>query len=134
MGDIDYASIRKRVEKRIQQRQKLVKTVAETIGTNLVCWTIWFVVMPGSFAWPAIVTVVSVVNLVKEVSEVYFNTNEYFDNMREREYQREIEREREHLYQDEYTKPKRGDVSISDDGELVYDEDEDRKRNVSSLN
>ncbi|MBX3065486.1 MAG: hypothetical protein U0528_16165 [Anaerolineae bacterium] len=134
MSDLDYDAIRKRVEKRIQKRQKLIKTVGETIGANLICWTIWLIVMPGSFAWPAIVTIVSVVNLIKEVSEVYFNSNEYFDNMREREYQREIERERERIYQDEYAKPKRGDVTLSDDGELVYDEDEDRKRNVSNLN
>jgi hypothetical protein len=141
MDDLDYRAIRKRVEERMEQRTKFFKDIASYITTNIICWGIWFFFTGGreggGFPWPLFVTFFWGLGLINDAVQLFFRDNNFLENMREREFQREVERERERLYREGYSdaKPKRGEVALSEDGELIYeDEPSDRRRDVSSLN
>jgi hypothetical protein len=127
---IDYDRINQRVEKRLRERKKLRGLVLAFVVMTAVVWTTYLLVDPmvppeGKFLWPLIPMVAMGVVVIWRAVEVYF-----LAEAREREWddlmEREIERERARLYDEAVLeKPKRDQVAhLSDDGELVYEEDE----------
>lgn len=136
----DYDSIRKRVEKRVNRRYQFYRHLGSYLTTNLILWAIYFVTNGfhfGTAPWPMWITIFWGIGMISEASKVFADSS-MLENMRERELQREIEREKDRLYRDGYEKPKHGEVvSLGDDGELIYqDEDaeveiEKRKRTTT---
>lgn len=132
--------IRRRVEKRIKQRNDFYIHFAVYIAANLLMWMIWALTRDSSetigFPWPLIVMFGWGIGLVSHALTVYFNSASRVE-ARERTIQREIERERQRIAGDgTYEKPKRDrHVRLSEDGELIDDDvdesetDGKRKRN-----
>ena len=116
--------IRRRVEKRIKQRNEFYSHLAVYVVCNLMMWMIWALTRdPGEtigFPWPLIVMFGWGIGLGSHALTVYFNSASRVE-ARERAIQREIERERERLANDEYyEKPKRDQrLRLTDDGELI---------------
>ncbi len=131
-NQLNYEEIRARAEKRANKRKELLMHVAVYIIVNLSLWLIFgimaafsgsaallLVPLLSTFGWGMGLAIHAAVNYVETTG---------LDAMREREIDREIEREmrRRGLTEaDVLEKPKRdAAVRLSDDGELVYDEDE----------
>jgi 2TM domain len=129
---LNYEEIRRRAEQRANKRKELIMHVAVFIVVNLSLWLVFgvisgfaanptFLLIPllSTLGWGMGVAIHGVVNYVETTG---------MDNMREREIEREIQRElrRRGLTEaDLLEKPKRETtVRLSDDGELVYDDDE----------
>lgn len=143
---IDYTAIKRRVENRIRARMAFFIHLTVFIIINLALWFGYkFVIamvlqtmensLPSiavtamQFPWVIIVTLGWGIGLLAHGIKVYFDSGA-MDAYRERATQREIEREKMRLYgatPDQFQKPKReraaGKVELSDDGELVYDDD-----------
>ena len=123
----DFDTIRERVERRVNRRYKFYRSLGSYLTTNIILWGIYFVTngfhIDGT-PWPLWVTLFWGIGMVSEGVKV-FTESGFMDNMRERDLEREFEREKERLYREGYEKPKRDVVSIGDDGELVYAEDEE---------
>lgn len=138
MPDIDYELIKERVERRMKERERFLKSVMGFLTANIICWTIWFLTSRG-FPWPIFVTIGTGMNVISQFAKTFVGS-EVMENMREREFQREVERERmrlEHgisyakVKNDE--KAKNGEIRLSDDGELIYqDEAPLNKKNSNS--
>jgi hypothetical protein len=131
---LDYAAIRQRAEQRVKKRAKFFYHVAVYIAVNIFLWGLYFVLMPGVFPWPLMVMLGWGIGLVSHGVPVYLDTA--LDNMHEREYQKEIEREmvRRGLQDpaELYDKPKREQaMRLSDDGELIPVDDETESRQPS---
>jgi 2TM domain len=125
-NDTVEAQIRRRVEKRLKEREAFLRHLVSFVSVNAMLWIIWAVTSRG-FPWPIFVTLGWGVGLVSNALQVYQNSARVAMR-REESIQREIEREKERLgLADEYEKPKRDrTMRLSDDGELVpADEDED---------
>jgi hypothetical protein len=119
-------SIRKRAEKRVKRRYDFYRDLGTFVVTNGVLWGIYFLSSGFRFngiPWPLWVTFFWGMHIVSEGMKVLQDSG-FMEQMRERDFEREVQRERARLYQQEYEKPKRSDVSLGDDGELIY-EDED---------
>jgi len=125
MNDIDVEAIRKRVQKRLRQRQEFYIHAAIFVPVNLMLWLIG--ILTGSiaeFPWPLIVTIGWGIGLISHGVDVYFKTSERVSRHEENEVQREIERERMLRYGSaDLEKPKRGAARLSDDGEIEYDDE-----------
>jgi 2TM domain len=129
---IDEARLRKMVEKRVKSRQEFVQHLVSYVLVNLLLWGIWFATNAdrSGTPWPLWVTgfwgVALVLHFFQMMSET--SSNELTKELR---IQREMEAEREKLRRQGFTvvesqlgqKPKR-QASISDDGELEYEDDE----------
>ncbi|MBX3083359.1 MAG: 2TM domain-containing protein [Anaerolineae bacterium] len=136
----DYDDIRKRVERRVNRRYQFYRHLGSYLTTNLILWAIYFVTNGfhiGPAPWPMWVTIFWGIGMISEASKVFADSG-MLDDMRERELQRELEREKDRLYREGYEKPKRGDVvSLGDDGELIYDDEDEetaiekRKRTIA---
>jgi 2TM domain len=122
---IDYDRINRRVERRLQERKKLLGTAGAFVLVTAIVWTIWLLTSPGKFAWPVIPTVVMGLIALGQALQTFF-LSDAMERERDRLLQREIERERSRLDVGVLAqKPKReATVRLSDDGELVYDEPE----------
>jgi 2TM domain len=130
--------IRRRVEKRIKQRNEFYIHLAVFIVVIPMLWIMWgftsdfFSAFLSDSAWvfdgmpwPIFPTIGWGIGIVAHGLTVYFNSPGRIE-ARERTIQREIERERQRLANDSYyEKPKRErSVRLTDDGELI-EEDED---------
>lgn len=126
-------SIEERVQKRINQRYKFYRDLLSFVGVNAFLWIIWFLTdnSRSGVPWPLFVTFFWGIGVVSDAMKVLGEPR--LEEMREREYQRELARERERLYGDGMEKPKRGEVSIGDDGELVYDDEQPSKRKSAQM-
>jgi 2TM domain-containing protein len=123
--------IRRRVEKRIKQRNEFYIHLAVYIAVNLLLWGIWFFTSnfhngEDNFPWPFIPMMGWGIGIVAHGLTVYFNSARRIE-ARERAVQREIERERERLANDDhYEKPKRDQrMRLTEDGELIEIADDD---------
>jgi hypothetical protein len=130
---IDEARLRKIVEKRIKTRQEFVQHFAFYLMANTILWGIWVVTNTGKTVsgtpWAFWITVFWGVGLVIHFFQMLSQTNSS-ELTKEMRLQKEIDAEREKLRRQGFTvvddqageKPKRH-ASISDDGELEYEED-----------
>src|SRR5689334_5507250 len=132
-NQVNYEDIRRRAEKRVNKRKELLMHAAVYIIVNVSLWLVFGAIAafsPGKTAlliipllstlgWGMGLAIHAVVNFIETTA---------MDNMREREIDREMQQElrRRGLTEaDLLEKPKRdAAVRLSDDGELVYDEDE----------
>jgi hypothetical protein len=123
-------TIEERVQKRINQRYKYYRELLSFVGVNVLLWGIWFLTnRNGSgIPWPAFVTFFWGIGVVSDGMKVLGEPR--LDEMREREYRRELARERERLYGEE--KPKRGEMAIGDDGELIYEDEQQPSKRKSA--
>ena len=128
---IDYRKINKRVEKRMKKRKEFQDTIVAFLVISAVTWAAYFVFNGFNFsrpAWPLIVMVFVAVIVVFQGVDTYFLADAR-ERERERLMEEEIGRERMRLYGDAgLEKPKREQVAhLSDDGELVFEEEADQK-------
>lgn len=90
-------------------------------------WFEWFIPVIVLLGWGS--------GLVAHALDTYFQTSTRIEEQRERQVLAEIERERllRGIPEDaaELQKPKRQQVSLSDDGELVYEDEKARKSSAS---
>jgi hypothetical protein len=133
---IDEARLRKIVEKRIRTRQEFVQHFAFYLMINTILWGIWVTTNSGNTSsgtpWSLWVTVFWGVGLVIHFFQMLSQTNSS-ELTKEMRLQKEIDAEREKLRRQGFTvvesqpgqKPKR-QASISDDGELEYEEDSEQ--------
>jgi serine/threonine protein kinase len=110
--------IRKRIEKKYQERSGLVAHAIPYIIVNMVLWSIYFSSGAG-FPWPMFVTFFWGIGFVSHFF-AYYNKYGGGAMRREEAIQREIERERERSLM--YEKPKNDErdvrMRLTDDGEL----------------
>jgi hypothetical protein len=135
---INYQTIRKRVEKRIKQRQEYFMHLAIYVIVNLCLWGIWFFTS-RSFPWPAIPMLAWGIGIGIHSVEYFFGAS--MERNREEMIEREIRREKMRLYGDpdyddaEVSKPKRHsndrNVRLTDDGEIVDGDTEVEAKRVS---
>jgi 2TM domain len=125
---INYDNIRKRVEKRIKDRQEWVGHLTAYTIVNVALWGIWAITMFGGFPWPAFITLLWGIGIgIHTASYLVENSME---RSKEEAIDREIRREKMRLYGDpDYDdalleKPKRQAqeraMRLSADGELEY--------------
>jgi hypothetical protein len=151
-NQIDYERIRARVEQRIKRRAKFYKDLVAYISVNFVLWMVWgWPILRGEASWqgggtpwPLFVTFFWGIALVSDAIKAFFDFDR--DSAFDREMQREIKRERRRVYGSDdvlFEKPKRSDengekpkrdqtVRLSDDGELIYEDEDQRLGNRSS--
>ncbi len=137
---LNYDEIRARAEKRARKRAEFLQHLAIYIVVNLFLWIGFFIFAmviahnPAVLLVPLLSTVGWGLAVAIHGAVYYFDTTG-MDNMREREIQREIQREMQLRGltnpDDLYAKPKREarqrSVRLSDDGELIYDDEPPRK-------
>jgi hypothetical protein len=125
---IDYRKINKRVERRLKQKKDFQGSVLAFFIVTGMAWMIFLLFTPTGPAWPLILMVLMAIIVVWTGLETYV-LSEGRERERDRLLQREIERERLRLYGDTLLeKPKRErPVRLSDDGELVYGDEPDKK-------
>jgi len=119
------AQLRKRAERRMAQRSELYKSLVAFVVINVIAWAIWAVHTPEAPLWPLVITAVMTLAVIAQAIRVYQDSTVAVGR-REQQIQRaiEIEKMRLGLTSDPYEKPKRDQaVRLSDDGELVSDED-----------
>ena len=131
-NQLNYDEIRRRAEKRVNKRKELLMHGAVYIIVNVSLWIVFGVIaafsgqaelllvpLLSTLGWGMGLAIHAIVNYVETTG---------MDNMREREIEREIQRELRHrglTESDLLEKPKReAAVRLSDDGELVYEDDE----------
>jgi hypothetical protein len=134
---LNYDEIRQRAEKRVKKRAEFIQHFAIYLVVNAFLWLFFGGIAFFTHAWPVMIPALLStfgwgLGLTLHGINVFAETT-LVDNMREREIQREMRREMDRLGitdpADLYEKPKRDSaVSLSDDGELIYEEDERRKR------
>jgi hypothetical protein len=137
-GGLDYDKIRERAEKRVKIRQEFNLHLIIFVVVNLFLWLLWGLIPPilsgmgvGSnvlsivqFPWPLLVMLFWGLGLLIHGVVVYYEAGGGAE-ARERAVQQAIERERALRYGDSaLDKPKRS-AHLSDDGELIYDEDDE---------
>jgi hypothetical protein len=136
---LDYAEIRRRAEQRVTKRKEFMMHLAIYILVNVGLW-IGFLFLGGLIGgpWPLLIPLLSTIGwgLAVAIHGVvnYFETTG-MDAIREREYQRELQHEMRRRGIDDpalLDKPKRDQaVRLSDDGELVYEDEEEPNRRSS---
>ncbi len=134
-NQLDYDAIRKRADQRVKKRAGFFVHLAIWMAVMAFLWMIYFLTDAGDFPWPLIPMMGWGIGIVAHGASVFLDTG-LLDNMREREFQREIAREMMRLGIDDpaelFEKPKREQaqsVRLSDDGELVpVDEEDERPR------
>jgi hypothetical protein len=123
---IDYDKINRRVEARIKARKDFQGVVLGFLITTVVVWIIYLMAdRSDPFVWPLIPTAIMGIVVIWQGLETYVLA-EARERERDRLTEREIERERARLYDEAaLEKPKRDRTAhLSDDGELVYEDDE----------
>ena len=129
------AAIRRRVERRAKQRREFFGSLTSFLAVNFTLWFIWYMSSAGKgtleFPWPIFITIAWLwsSDLVGQGLQVYRNS-ERARYRHEQAIQREIALEKMRLglgdSDDSYEKPKRDRlVRLSDDGELLSEEDDD---------
>ncbi len=119
----DEAKLRKQIEERYKEREGLMVHSAVFVPINIMLWIIYFVVMPGGFPWPLIVTLGWGSGYVAHLLTYYYKFGGGATR-REEAIQREIDQYRERR---QFEKPKRDERShleLSEDGEIeeVYED------------
>lgn len=110
--------IRKRIEKRIEERNGYYIHVVAFVLVNAFLWMIYLMTMPGEFMWPLI-------PLFGWGIGFFFHTLDYYykygagRERQERYIQQEIQRERELLYGGSLPKRK------NDEELFIYDDEEE---------
>ncbi len=137
MDNIDAEIIRQRVVNRYKQRTAFLFHLAAYIGGNLFFWGLWFMIkvnlIPASspsdhILWPLIIMLLW--GIVLALHAVAVVVGPRLQESQERAIQRETELAiARYGVSDE--KPKRGTVRLSDDGELIAEDEEAPKRKVS---
>lgn len=133
MTYINEEEIRQRVEQRMKARQEFWIHLGIYVAVNLFLWVVFFIIpaMGGEnpFPWPIFVTGGWGIGIFSHAVETYYKTNPSVQERRERAIQAEIERERQRMAGSVLSeKPKREQsVRISDDGELIYEDEEPRR-------
>ena len=129
---IDYAAIRKRVEKRVKARQEWIGHLTAYIIVNIGLWGIWLITGAG-IPWPIFVTLGWGIGM--GIHTTTYLTEATMEQRKEEAIDREIRREKMRVYgdpdyDDSYMeKPKRrakekdSAMRLTDDGELEYDDD-----------
>ncbi len=128
-NQIDYAKINERVARRMKQRKDFQGTVLAFFIVSGITWTVYLMSdSQDPFVWPIIPTLVLAIVAVWQGLETYVLA-EGREREQDRLYERELARERARLYGDaDLEKPKRDQsVRLSDEGELVYDDEEDQE-------
>lgn len=116
MSESSYDEIRRRVEKRYKERQDFIIHFAAYVGSNLIIWVLWFLLLSGPFPWPLIVTLGWSVGIVAHFLSYYFKYGAGA-NRREDAIEREIEQEM--VRRAIYEKPKNDErMRLTEDGEL----------------
>ena len=121
------AQLRKRVERRMRIRMAFYTHLIVYLGINALLWVIYLTTDPGGTPWPLYVSIPWGVGLAAQAVATYQYSRPAMER-REEAIQREIELEKQRLGLDnqDYEKPKRDRVArLSDDGELVYTDDDD---------
>jgi hypothetical protein len=117
----DLDDIRKRVEKRLNDRTELFQHLFWFAAVNILLWGIYISSSLDAnhfgHPWPLYVTGFWGIGVVGNVFH-YWNEHGPGRERREAEIQREIERERERLG---YTKRKNHEIRLTEDGELDDD-------------
>jgi len=122
MNDIDVEAIRKRVIERRKLRQDFYIHLLFFIPFNVFFWFLWIGGGSNGFPWPLVVTLAWGLGVVSHAMDVYYKTSDRATRSEDEEVQREIEKERMRLYGSaDLEKPKRGVARLSDDGEIVYE-------------
>jgi hypothetical protein len=140
MNDLDLEAIQKRVEKRLKERAGFFTHFAIYIGVNLFLWFIWLVssIDEGRLEEPFPLFIMFIWGIFLAIHGVstFLETSRFMENMRQRAFEEELERERARIAAQYPTKAKRtegqGSVArLSDDGELIYEneyeDDEDSR-------
>ncbi len=115
--EVDEAKIRKQIEKRYKERDGVRIHAAAFIACNVLLWAIYFMIMPGDFPWPLIVTLGWGIGFAGHYLSYYYRYGEGAQK-REDDIQREIDQYRERR---QYEKPKReggSHLELSEDGEI----------------
>ncbi len=151
---IDYEQVRARVDHRMKLRAKFFRQLSSYITVNIFLWAFWgFSVFGGSlvpwsrfthipsfnpmqFPWPLFVSIFWGIGVFKCGIRAFFD--DQLTSAYDRELQQEILREKRRIADSAYygdqedddgfgtTKRKNGTVRLSDDGELIYDEPEQK--------
>lgn len=135
-NQIDYDKIRERVERRMALRAKFIRELSSFVGVNIMLWAIWGFSEGNSIfsghiglPWPLFVTVFWGISVGRHGLRAYFS--DQIDSAFDREMEKEIEREKARVANSMYpgdadmlekTKRKNGAVRLSDDGELIYED------------
>jgi heme O synthase-like polyprenyltransferase len=138
---INYEEIRRRAEKRVKKRAEFIQHVAIYLIVNVFLWIFFgFISLFAGTRYVLIPAILSTLGwgmaVAIHAATVFAETN-LIDNMREREIQREMQREMNRLGISDpaelYDKPKRdAAVRLSDDGELIYEDEKVSKRSNGS--
>ena len=119
--NLDMESIRRRIEKRFDERNDFAIHLAMFIIFNISFWVIWAATREWvSFPWPLIVNLGWGAGMVAHAMDFFFKTH-WWEDARERAIQREVDLMRGHI------KAKRDVlyVQMGQDGELVQMEGEE---------
>ena len=127
---IHAEEIKQRVVRRYKQRLGFLIHLAAYIGGSIFFWGIWFLiesnVIPAKspsdhFLWPLIIMLLWGIALL--FHGIALIVAPHFQESQDRAIAREIERAMARFETMNEEKPKRGTVRLSDDGELVGDEE-----------
>lgn len=130
---IDVDAIRERVEKRLKARTGFYIHFAVYVAVIVTLWVLYFLRTPGMSMTPPPPLVVMFgwgIGIVAHGVSVF--ASQRMDDVREREVERAIERERMRYAQAE--KPKRDEraMRLSDEGELIPEEEWESEEKVKA--
>jgi hypothetical protein len=132
---LDYDAIRRRVDERMNKRKEFIAHLSAYVLTNIAIWITYFLISPPGL-WvliPILVTFGWGIGIVIHGSLTFFEAGG-MDSMHARMMRQEVNRERlarglPPIDEDASEKPKRDRIMrLSDDGELVEDEEKSRQR------
>ena len=144
---IDYEAIRERVKKRVAKRAEFFIHLGAYVIVNVVLLLIWLAIRADVFTVPTSSDLHDVFQIFKDVPipllvaggwliallihgfTVVLETG-LLDRMRESEFQREIEREQRRLNALEKPKRDEGRLVLTDDGEVISEEERISRSNT----
>ncbi len=136
-NSLNYDQIRARAEKRVKKRAEFFQHLAVYLVVNVFLWIMFgglaFVTHTPLAMIPAFLSTMGWGIAITLHAITVFIDTKVAEDMREREIDREMRREMQRLGIEDpeelYEKPKRDqNVRLSDDGELVYEDEEPRKQ------
>jgi hypothetical protein len=132
---IDYDEIRKRVEKRLKDRQDFIGHLVVYLIIMAMLWGIFFLTGGDGTPWPMFPMLGWGAGVAIHGFSVYYDSSARAA-ARERNIQREVEREIAALRDmGAYDKPKHAQTArLSDDGEIVYEDQDESIRKSSGRN
>lgn len=111
-----YRAVHKRVDAQWKKRQEFFEHLGTYIGVNAGLWSIFLATGADGFPWPAMVSLFWGLGLLSDLAVTIGGGR----RSNEAAVHREIERERQRLWDEEGEKPKReGGVRLTADGELT---------------